>query len=194
MAITPFNLVQGPATLYTGAFGATEPADSAVTSNPNSSVWTDVGGIADGTAVLLEIDLTYSEQGVDQLPMPVGARLTKHAVQITAALAEATLTNMTLSLNQLTTTSVQSGYTTLEPIIAQSSSQPTYTALMIDGWAPTLNTGASARRRVILRKALSASKLALEYEKSKMAIYNTTWVGYYVSGSIQPWHVVDQTS
>lgn len=194
MAITPFNLVQGPATLYTGAFGATEPADSAVTSNPNSAVWTDVGGIADGTAVLLEIDLTYSEQGVDQLPMPVGARLTKHAVQITAALAEATLTNMTLSLNQLTTTSVQSGYTTLEPVIAQSSSQPTYTALVIDGWAPTLNTGASARRRVILRKALSASKLALEYEKSKMAIYNTTWVGYYVSGSVQPWHVVDQTA
>lgn len=194
MAITPFNICQGPATLRTGAFGATEPLDSAVSSDPNPAVWTDVGGIMDGSSVLLEVDLTYTDQGVDQLIDAVGARLTKRTVQLTAALEELTLQNMLLAQNQLGTITTGAGYSSYDPSTASSATQPTYTALMIDGWAPTLATGAAMRRRIILRKSLSSSKLDLEYEKSKAGVFNTTWTGYYVSATVPIWHVVDQTS
>ena len=193
MALSPFNICQGPATLYTGAFGTTEPADSAVASVPGAG-WTDVGIIADGTAVLMEMDLTYGDQGADQLVDPVGARLTKRTIQVTASLAEATLANMQIALNQLATIGVNTGYSTLDPLTTGSSTQPTYTALIIDGWAPTLSTGAAARRRIIVRKTLTASKLALEYEKSKAAVFACTFSAYYVSASIGLFHVVDATA
>jgi hypothetical protein len=189
-----FNICQGPATLHTGLFGATEPADSAVASPPSSSVWTDVGGIMDGSSVLLEVDLTYTDQGVDQLVDAVGARLTKRTVQLTAALEELTLQNMLLAQNQLGTITTASGYSTYDPSTATSATQPSYTALIIDGWAPTLSAGTAMRRRIILRKALSSSKLDLEYEKSKPGVFNTTWTGYYVSSTVPMWHVIDQTS
>lgn len=193
MAITPFNICQGPATLYFAPFGTAEPADSAVASPPGGS-WTDVGGTMDGTSVLLEVDLTYSDLAVDQLVDAVGARLTKRTIQLTAALEEATLANLQMAMNQLATLSVQSGYTTFDPLTASSASQPTYQAFIIDGWAPTLSSGASARRRIIIRKSVSPTKVALEYEKSKPNAFNVTFTGYYVSNSIAPFHIVDQTA
>lgn len=196
MAITPYNAVQGPATLYLAAFGTAEPAvtNAALIAAPGAG-WTDVGGIADGTSVLFEEDLTYTDQGFDQLVMPVGARLTKVMVQVTAQLAEATLANYQAARNQLATvTTPASGVSQLSPLTTSSATQPTYTALMIDGWAPTLSSGAAAKRRVIVRKCLSQSKLALEYEKSKMAIYNTVWTGYWVSNALDPYDVYDQTA
>jgi hypothetical protein len=184
----------GPATVYVGAFGATEPVDSAFATPPSSTYWTDVGGTADGTSVLMETDLTYTDLAVDQLIDSVGARLTKRMVQLTAALAETTLANMNIAMNQLLSISAQSTYSTGDPQTTSSATQPTYTALILDGWAPTLNTGAAARRRIILRKCLSASKLALEYEKAKPAVYNTVWTAYFVSSSIALFHITDQTA
>jgi hypothetical protein len=179
--------------LYWGAFGTTEPLDSAVTSAPPAG-WTDVGGTEDGTPVVLEVDLTYYDQAVDQLIDPVGGRLTKRTVQITASMEETTLNNLTVATNQLTTTSAQSSYTTLDPLTTSSATQPTYTAFIIDGWAPTLNTGVAARRRIIVRKCLTASKIALSYEKGKPAMFATTWTAYYVSSSIPLYHIIDQTA
>ncbi len=195
MAITPTNLVQGPATVYVGLFGTTEPADTnaALIAAPGAG-WTDVGGIADGTSVILETDLTYGDLGVDQLVMPVGGRLTKMAVSVAAQLAEATLPLYQTAMNQLATINPLTGITTLDPIVAQSSSQPTYAAILVDGWAPTLSSGASARRRMIIRKCLSSSKIGMEFEKSKMATYNTSWTAYWVSSSIAPYHIQDQTA
>ena len=115
-------------------------------------------------------------------------------MQVTLSLAETTLTNLQLALNQMATIGVNTGYSTLDPITATSATQPTYTALIIDGWAPTLSTGAAARRRIIVRKTLTASKIALEYEKSKAAVYACTFTAYYISGSIGLFHIVDATS
>lgn len=193
--IQPLNVCQGPATVYYGAFGATEPAFSAIASPPSSAIWTDVGGIADGTSILLEIDLTYTDIGVEQLVDPVGARLTKRVIQFTAALEETTLANMQLAMNQLATISSGSGYNVLDPITTNSATQPTYTALLIDGWAPTTGlTENAARRRMIVRKCLSSSKVDLEYEKTKPAVFNTTWTGYWISPSVAPFEIIDQTS
>jgi hypothetical protein len=193
IAITPFNICQGPATLYWGAFGTTEPLDSAVTSAPGAG-WTDVGGTADDTPVVLEVDMTYTDQAVDQLVDMVGGRLTKRTVQLTASMEEATLNNLTVATNQLTSQSTQATYSTLDPLTTSSASQPTYTAFIIDGWAPTLNTGVAARRRIIVRKCLTSSKIALSYEKSKPVLFATTWTAYYVSASVPLFHIIDQTA
>lgn len=183
----------GPATVYTGTFGATEPAYSAITSPPSSSVWTDVGATADGSSVLLEIEHTFTDISAEQLIDPIGARLSKRVIQVTVSLEEATLANMNLAMNQLATISPGSGYSVLDPLTSITSVQPNYTAILIDGWAPTTGTTeVECKRRMIIRKCLSSSKVDLEYEKTKAVLYNTTWTGYWVSSSIAPFEIIDQ--
>jgi hypothetical protein len=195
LAVNPQNLVQGPAILRYALFGATEPAHTAVASDPDPEVWFDVGGTADGNDVTLEDDLTYTDQNVDQIVMAVGTRLTKEMVQVSATLEEATLENMQRVRNQLGAISSGPGFKAYSPGIAAgtSATQPQYCALMIDGWAPELSAGGAARRRLILRKSVSASKLANSYQKTKTAQYVATWTGYWVSESIEPYDVVDET-
>jgi hypothetical protein len=145
--------------------------------------------------VLLEVEHTYTDISVEQLMDPVGARLSKRVIQVTASLEEATLQNLTLAMNQLTTITTGSGYSVLDPVTNLTSSQPNYMALIIDGFAPTTGTTEeSCRRRIIVRKCLSSSKVDLEYEKSKPVLFNTTWTGYFVSSGIAPFELVDQTS
>jgi len=180
-------LVQGPATLYTGAFGATEPLDSVVNTTPAASSWTDVGGTQDG--VKLAIDQTYGELEVDQIVDRVGSRLTKRNFTIETSLAEPTLTNLSLVLNGGTSAS-GSGYATFEPSFASSATQPTYKALLFDGWAP----GGAFNRRVILRRSLSTDATEIGYTKDKQTLFAVKFSGHYVSAAIAPLHIADQTS
>jgi hypothetical protein len=133
MAVLATNLVQGPATLYSGAFGAAEPLDTAVNTTPAASSWTDVGGTQDG--VKLTIDQSYTELEVDQVVDRVGSRLTKRDFTVETSMAEPTLANLSLSLNGGTSAS-GAGYASFEPSFASSATQPTYKALLFDGWAP----------------------------------------------------------
>jgi len=192
VAVTPSNLVQGPATLYFGVFGATEPSDANVSIPPASSSWTDFGATNGG--VTFELDQTYTPLTVDQLVDPVGARLTARAISCVATLNEITVANMYQVMNLLATTNTQSTYLTLDPLTTNSATQPTYTALLIDGWAPTLNTGLAARRRIIIRKTLAETKLAVKYDKPNRAEFAVTFTSYYISTSIAPFHIVDQLS
>jgi len=192
--IQPQNVLMGPATVYWAPFGTTEPAYTSLTSAP-AAPWTDVGATADGSSVLLEIEHTMTDISAEQLIDPIGARLSKRVIQVTCALEEGTLQNLQLAMNQLLTISPGTGYTVADPITTLASSQPTYTALMIDGWAPTTGTTeSSCKRRMIVRKSLSSSKVDLEYEKTKPVLFNTTWTGYYVSSSVAPVELIDQTS
>lgn len=194
MAVTPTNLVVGPATLNWGLVGTTEPAYSAIGSPPGAG-WTDFGMTADGTSVLLEIDQTVTDFSAEQIIDRIGGRITKRIIQVTASLQEATLANMQLALNQLATITSGTGYSVLDPITSNAASQPTYLALLIDGWAPTTGTTETAcRRRAIIRKCLSSSKVDLEYEKTKPVLYSTTWSGYFVSNSVAPYEIIDQDS
>lgn len=192
MSINPSNLVQGPAILWFGAFGAVEPLDTAIGTAPNPAVWTDSGATQGG--VTWELDDTMEDQVVDQVPMPVGARLTKRALTVTAKLAEASLNNLALAMNHAVTQGSGTGYATLDPVETTSATQPTYTALIVDGWAPLLSSGAAARRRLIVRKTLSQPKIQLAYAMSGNGVYDVTWTGYYVSSSIVAFHTVDQTA
>lgn len=186
MSVTTTNLIQGPATLYKGAFGATEPADSAVNTTPAASAWTDLGGTQDG--VKLSVDQTYGELEVDQITLRVGSRLTKQDFTIETSLAEATLENLALSLNGGTSAS-GSGWKSFDPNVTSSATQPNYFAVIMDGYAPSQFT-----RRVIGRRMLNTDSSELAYTKDKQTLIPVKFAGHYVSASVTPFHIVDQTS
>lgn len=186
MSVTTTNLIQGPATLYQGLYGATEPADSAVNTTPASSAWTDLGGTQDG--VKLSVDQTYSELEVDQITVRVGSRLTKVDFTIETSLAEATLENLSMSLNGGTAAS-GSGWKSYDPNVSSSATQPNYFAVIMDGYAPN-----QFRRRVIGRRMLNTDSTELAYTKDKQTLIPVKLSGHYVSSSIAPFHIVDQTS
>lgn len=183
MAVDPDNLIQGPATLYRGAFGAAEPVDSALNSTPAASAWSDVGGTTDG--VKLVIENTYGELEVDQIVDRVGSRLTKRNTSVETNMAEVTLGNLAYALNGGTTAS-GSGYQTYEPNDASSATQPAYSAVLFDGWAPDL-----ARRRVIVRKVLSVDSIELAYTKDKMSVLKVKLQAHFVSQSIRTYKIID---
>jgi hypothetical protein len=197
ISVNASNLILGPARLYVGAFGGAEPADSAVTPNgvttpPSNSVWTDVGGTDGG--VTYAVDGTLTDLAVDQIIMSVGARLTDLKMTVTTKMSEMTLTNMSNAVNQITSTGSGSGYSTQDITVTSAATQPTYAALIIDGWAPYLSTGAPALRRIIVRKVLATPKVNLMYDKKTQASYDVSWSAYFVSNSINPVHVVDQVA
>src|SRR5436190_2185016 len=131
MTVTVGNLVQGPATVYIGAFQAAEPASASAT--PASAVWTDLGGTTDGATV--SINQTYKELEVDQVIDIPGRRLTQRDMTVKTNLAEPTLQNLAYALNDGTyaTGATDSTYT---PAFTDSATQPTYRALLLWGWAP----------------------------------------------------------
>lgn len=184
MAVDVTNLIAGPGTLYTGAFGATEPADSAVNTTPPSSTWTDVGGTQDG--VTLNVIQEFFELEVDQIVDVPGRRLTKRDLQVQTNMAEPTLANLALALNGGTVTA-SAAYTTYDPSDDTSATQPTYKALIFDGYAPD-----GFRRRVVVRKALSIEGVETSYQKDEQTLFPITFAAHFVSTSIKPFRVIDQ--
>lgn len=196
IAVNAANLTLGPARLYLAPVGAAVPPDSAVTpsgpTNPPSAPWTDVGGTDGG--VQFTVEGTLTDLQVDQIIMPVGSRLTDLKMSIQTKLAEVTLANMTAAVNSITSSGSGTGYITEDILITSAATQPTYTSMIIDGWAPTLSTGASALRRIVVYKALAQPKVTLMYDRKNQASYDVTWTVYYVSQSVNPVHIVDQTA
>jgi hypothetical protein len=186
MAVTTTSLIQGPATIYSGAVGATEPTDTAVNTTPQASAWTDLGGTQDG--VKLSVDQTYSELEVDQISLRVGSRLTKQEFTIETSLAEATLENLALTLNGGTTAS-GAGWKSFDPNVTSSATQPNYFAVIMDGYAPN-----QFRRRIIGRRMLNTDSAELAYTKDKQTLIPAKFAGHYVSASINPFHIIDQTA
>ncbi len=191
MAVTVANLVQGPATLYIGAFGATEPADNAVATAPASATWTDLGGTVDGAE--LTIKQEYKELEVDQVVDIPGRRLTKRDLTVKTKLAEPTFQNLIYSLND-GTTATGTGYSNFTPAFTDSATQPTYRALILHGWAAAAGAGGKSKRRmVILRRVLSSDDVELSYMKDKQTLLTVTWSVHYVSGSTAPFKIIDES-
>lgn len=180
------NLVMGPATLYIGAFNATEPAASAVGTVPASGVWTDLGLTMDGAEISIEQD--YKELEADQFVDVPGARLVKRSFKVKTNLAEPTLNNLLYALNDGTVAS-GSGFHTYEPEFASSATQPTYRALIVDGYAPG---AADKRARMIIRKVLSTDNVKFAYKKDDQTVFEVEWQGFYVDSSTAPWKVITE--
>jgi hypothetical protein len=189
MAVTVTNLIQGPGTLYTGAFGATEPADSAVNAAPSSSTWTDVGATQDG--VTLNVNVEYAELEVDQIIDTPERRITKRDVQLATNMAEPTLANLALVLNGGTVTA-SAAYATYDPADDVSSTQPTYKALLFRGWAPRTSASAIMYRNVVVRKVLSIEGIETAYKKDDQTLFPVTFASHWVSSSIKPFRIIDQ--
>ena len=141
MAVTPFNIIQGPGTLYVAAYGTSLAAY--IGSNPGSvavtSPFVDVGGTSGGITV--EVDETLTNIQVDQLLDPVGARTTARTIQVTTTLMETSLTQLQVALNGTTgaTLSSGTGWQEMDLVTTTSATQPLYTSIIVDGWAPTLS-------------------------------------------------------
>lgn len=191
MATTVANLVQGPATLYIGAFGATEPADNAVGTAPSSAAWTDLGGTVDGAE--LTIKQEYKELEVDQVVDIPGRRLVKRDMMVKTKLAEPTFDNLVYALND-GTTATGTGYKNFVPAFTDSATQPTYRALILHGWAAAAGSGGQSKRRmVILRRVLSSDDVEMSYMKDKQTLLTVTWSVHYVDGTNAPFKIVDET-
>lgn len=185
MAVTATNLIMGPATLYTGAFGAAEPTDAQVNSTPAGSAWTDVGGTNGG--LTMTVNQTYTNLDVDQIVDVVGRRLTSRDVEVATSLAEATLQNLALALNGGTVaTGSGATPTTYDPANAISATQPGYSALLFDGWGPN-----QLRRRVIVRKVLSNASVGVGYTKDGQTLIPVTWGAHYVNSTTPLFHIAD---
>lgn len=191
MAVTATNLTMGPGTLYRGEFGAAEPTDTEVAAPPGVD-WADVGGTFDG--VTLSVTQEYTELEVDQIVDVPGRRLTKREFMLETNLAEPTLANLEFVLNggEVTDTAAGAsapGISAYDPSEGTSATQPTYSALIFDGFAPN-----SFPRRVILRKCLSVESTEFAYKKDEQTVFSAQFAAHYVSGAIKPFRIVDQTA
>lgn len=177
ISVTVTNLVQGPATIRIGAVSTTEPVDA--TSTPVSG-WADIGGTTDGCE--LSINQEYKELEVDQIVDVPGRRLTKRDFQVKTNMAEPTLQNLKYVLNGGTIST--GGYV---PSNTSSATQPTYMALMIDGYSAE-----NKARRVIVRKVLSIDNVSFAYKKDSQTVFSVTWGAHYVSSVLEPFHIIDE--
>lgn len=181
------TLVQGPATLWLGAYGALEPGLANVGSPPDEGVWTDLGGLKGG------VDLTMSEEYkeivFDQLPDTPIRRLEKRYLSVKTEMAEPTLINLAYALNDTTGVTGQA-YT---PTVYDAATQLPYRALIVDGWAPGFNeNGRHKRRRIIVRKCLSIDNITMAYTKDGQTTYSVNWSCHYVDGSTAPFRIIDE--
>ena len=182
------NLLSGPGVLYRGAFGAAEPLDTAVNSAPSALAWTDCGGTMDG--VTITINQEFFEIEIDQTVDVAGRRLTKRDIQLSTNLAEPTLENLAFMTNVgnagITT---GTGFKKLEPANDNTATQLIYSALLFDGFAP----GDNKNRRVIARRMLSTDNVELAYKKGDLTVLTATFSAHFVSNSIPPYAVIDET-
>ncbi|HEY9474675.1 MAG TPA: hypothetical protein VIS06_12595 [Mycobacteriales bacterium] len=185
MSVDTANLTQGPATVYIGDFGATEPADSDVATAPAASAWTDIGGTLGGTTIT--VARQYAVLNVDQVVDEAERRLTGRTVTVATQMAEPTLDNLKNALNGGVSAS-GTGFKSYEPSDDTSSTQPTYKALIIDGFGPS-----GKRRRVIVRKVLSVGDVSAVDSKTDQKVFAVSFAGHYVSSTIKPFKKVDAT-
>lgn len=98
MGITATNLFAGPADIFIGPFGATEPP-GAITLPTASGSFRDVG--ATGGPSTLNLGQTYEDLVAEQIAMAAGAELSQQECSITTSIAEHTMTNLRMLMNQL---------------------------------------------------------------------------------------------
>jgi len=187
------NSIVGPINLWYGVFGVTEPAqtNAALIADPGAG-WTFGGGTKGG--IDWEIDHTYVDITFDQQIDPQSARIIGRSGMVTFNAAEETLAMLQLAMNNLGSVTVGSGISIYNPGQPNSATPLTFAAILLDGWAPLLSSGAAARRRAIFRKMLNQNKLTTKGDPSQQNPWSLPLKMYGVSPSIDPYVVMDQTA
>jgi hypothetical protein len=181
MPVTATNLIQGPAELFIAPFGTAEPATISTAPAP---AWVDVGGTQDG--VTYAVELEFSELSVDQVVDIPGQRITKRVTKVKTNLAEATLANMAIALNELAAVVAANKLT---PSNGLAAFTPNYAAILLQGIAP-----GGFRRRFIARKCLQTGNTESAYKKDGQLLIPVEFTGHYVSSSIAPFSIEDATA
>src|SRR3990172_2569648 len=163
MAASASNLIAGPGTLWIAAFGATEPADSNVSSTFSASGWTDIGATTDGVTLTWERE--FFEYEMDQIIDVPARKEIKRNMQVKTNMAEPTLANLKYALNGGTVTASAS-YSTYDPDTSAVNSSTTYWALVFVGAAP-----GGFNRRAFVRKALSIESVEAPYQKDNQTVW-----------------------
>lgn len=193
MSPTVSNLLVGPGEAYSAAFGALEPADTAVVTALDSGVYTTLGGTDGG--LKLNVSRDYMKLSIDQVVETPGRRLTALEVTLETNLAEVTIENWQLSLADAASAITASGtggtlnkamdIAGLEPGL-----EPTYKCIVFRGRAPKGKV-----RQVFIRKALSVDgDVEQEYQKDGQTFIPVTFASHYVSPSIKAVHVQEENT
>lgn len=186
MAAVATNAIAGPANVFVATFGATEPASSSISSAFSASGWTDVGGTLDGVTITAENE--WFTLAMDQVVDVVGRTQISRNIQVATNLAEPTLANLSYALNGGTVTASAS-YSVFDPQTLTAGVAPTYKAVLMEGLSP-----GGFRRWIIFRRCLSIESVEVPYKKDEQTVYPVTWGAHYVSSSIAPFRVIDQTA
>ena len=193
MPASAANLMVGPGTLWTGAFGATEPADTAVVTALETPPWTDSGATDGGVTVTASKE--YFRLRMDQAVESPGRVLTELDVSLATSFAEPTIENWAIALADAASavTSGGTGGTAYKAMDmggpAEPGTPPTYLAAIFRGRAPK-----GKRRMVIVRKALSIEEVESEYKRDDQTFIPVTMAAHWVSTSIKSVHVVDEAT
>lgn len=188
MAVSATNLISGPGSLYHGAFGATEPLDTAIATEPAAPPWTDFGGTQDG--VTLTVNQEFFVLEMDQVVDAPGRRMTSRDVSVKTNLAEITLENLARVVNQDPSDIEEgAGYKAFDLEGDDAGAEPNYFALILRGRSP-----GGLRRHVYLRKVLSTGEAETAYKKGSQTLYPVTLSCHWVSPSIRPIRVVDEVA
>jgi hypothetical protein len=178
MAVTASNLTAGPGDLWTAPVASTEPVGSAAP----AAAWIDAGGTTDGVSV--SVKLSFLELEVDQVNETPERRLTKRETSVSTNLAETTIENLAVALNEPVPGAAASGVQSIEPdgTISGGGYRPGYRALLFRG--PGYGA-APALSQVIVRKALSTEGAEFAYKKDDQKVYKTTWMAHWVSTAVK---------
>jgi hypothetical protein len=118
---------------------------------------------------------------VDQVAMPVGSRKTEQTVAIATAMAEATLANLRMALNQAT------AVTTFVELDADiTNADPLYQAVCLEGQKP-----GGGPRRIFVRRTLSTEAIGMPFQKDGQTLVPVTFTAYYVSSTIKAVRIDD---
>lgn len=193
MAVNGTNVLAGAGSLYYASFGTVFPADTTATVASGAPAgFTDFGGTFGGVEIVASQKLKMKK--VDQILLAVGAYPTEETIQLKTSLAEATLNNLNVGLNNKFTLTPQATYTTADWQATVNSQQLSYISMIFDGWAPVLGSGAAARRRLCAYKVLSEGQIGAKYKVDDQVVFAVTFDVFFVSGSQTPFHMIDQTS
>lgn len=189
MPVTTTNLIQGPADLFHGALGVTEPADADIIGTDFQDTaaaanYTDCGGTQGG--VTLELNQEYGELECDQIVDVPESRLIKRITKVNTNLAEPTLANFKLAANGGTITQ-GSGYKTYDPTMDNSAVSPDYSALLFQGIAP-----GGYRRWAVIRKVINEATVGQEHQKDGQTLVPVEFKSHYVSQAIKPYRKIDE--
>lgn len=190
----PLNSVRGPANVWVASFGATEPAqtNAALIADP-SSPWTFIGTTQGG--VSWADQQTVEETDADQLVDSIGGHVTKRKTIMTFNMLEVTVANLAVALNNFGTVNVGTGITVYDPGSYDGGSIPTYSAILVDGQAPQVPGGGKARRRTVFRKVMNTgAKVEQVDDSTKDKVFAFSGECFWVSTSLRPWIMMDQTA